>query len=122
MTDRTTAHVETSASVKQARRTGQAGLLAALAMLSVQLIWRLGWSKDGVVQAFPEFIVAAISRLTPLSVFGEVTETYGGLAKKSLFAAVLPGIVAVGFRSGTFAGWLSRRLGIGAAGRVLAGL
>jgi DMSO/TMAO reductase YedYZ molybdopterin-dependent catalytic subunit len=121
MTDRTTAHVETSASVKQARRTGQAGFLAALAMLSVQLIWRLGWSHDGVVQAFPEFIVAAIARLTPLSVFGEVTETYGGNAKKTLFVAVLLGIVAVGYQAGNVAGMLNRRFNRGAVGRFAAG-
>lgn len=111
-----------SASRSVVEHAGRAGLLASLVMLAVQLLWRLNWSKDGVVQAFPEFIVAAIARLTPLSVFGEVTETYGSLAKKSLFAAVLLGIVAVGFRSGTVAGWLSRRIGRGAAGRVIAGL
>ena len=105
-----------------AEHAGRAGLLASLVMLAAQLIWRLNWSKDGVVQAFPEFIVAAISRLTPLSVFGAATENYGSLAKKSLFAAVLLGIVAVGFRSGLAAGWLSRRVGLGAVGRVIAGL
>jgi len=118
----------TSTSMRSSRRrddvehAGRAGLLAALVMLAVQLIWRLNWSKDGVVQAFPEFIVAAISRLTPLAVFGAATENYGSLAKKTLLAAVLVGIVAIGFRSGMVAGWLSRRMGLGAAGRVIAGL
>lgn len=124
MTDRNPAQAQTSASVtsvKQAKRTGQAGLLAALAMLSAQLIWRLGWSHDGVVQAFPEFIVAAIARLTPLSVFGDVTETYGGNAKKTLFVAVLVGIVAVGYQAGNVAGALSRRINRGAVGRFAAG-
>jgi DMSO/TMAO reductase YedYZ molybdopterin-dependent catalytic subunit len=104
-----------------AEHAGRAGLLAALVMLAVQLIWRLNWSQDGVVQAFPEFIVAAISRLTPISVFGAATENYGSLAKKTLFASVLIGIVAVGFRSGSIAGWLSNRLGRGGAGRIVAG-
>lgn len=107
--------------VKHAKRTGQAGLLATLAMLSVQLIWRLGWSRDGVVQAFPEFIVAAIARLTPLSIFGDVTETYGGNAKKALFVAVLVGIVAVGYQAGNLAGALSRRIDRGVVGRFAAG-
>ncbi len=67
---------------RQIDYAGQAGFLAAIAMVAVQLIWRLGWSRDGVVQAFPEFVVAAISRLTPISLFGAATETYGSLAKK----------------------------------------
>lgn len=105
-----------------AEQTGRAGMLAALVMLAVQLIWRLNWSENGVVQAFPEFIVAAISRLTPLSIFGAATENYGSLAKKTLFAAVLIGIVAVGFRAGQSAGWLSRRIGHDGFGRLVAGL
>ncbi|MCC6792199.1 MAG: hypothetical protein IT336_10950, partial [Thermomicrobiales bacterium] len=105
-----------------AEQTGRAGILAALVMLAVQLIWRLNWSENGVVQAFPEFVVAAISRLTPLSVFGAATENYGSLAKKTLFASVLLGIVAVGFRSGLIAGWLARRLDRGGFGRLVAGL
>lgn len=99
---------------------GQAGFLAALVMLAAQLIWRLNWSKDGVVQAFPEFIVAAIARLTPLSMFGTATETYGSLAKKSLFFAVLIGIAAVGYQSGHVAGRLSRRTGQHFLGRLAA--
>lgn len=103
-------------------QAGRAGTLAALIMLAVQLIWRLNWSENGVVQAFPEFVVAAISRLTPLSVFGAATENYGSMAKKTLFAAVLIGIVAVGFRAGAVAGWLGRRIDRGAPGRLGAGL
>lgn len=105
-----------------AGQTGQAGVLATLVMLAVQLIWRLNWSENGVVQAFPEFIVAAIARLTPLSIFGAATESYGSLAKKTLFAAVLLGIVAAGFQAGKAAGRLSRSIGHGAAGRLVAGL
>src|SRR5215217_1131434 len=118
----------TPTSMRSSRRrddvehAGRAGLLAALVMLAVQLIWRLNWSKDGVVQAFPEFIVAAISRLTPLAVFGAATENYGSLAKKTLFAAVLLGVIAVGYRSGMVAGRLSRRIGHGGLGRLAAGL
>jgi len=94
----------------------EAGLLAALAMLAAQLIWRL---NGGNVPAFPEFVVAAIARLTPLGIFGAATENYGSLAKKSLFVAVLLGIVAVGAAGGTSAGKLSR--GGGFSQRLLAG-
>ncbi len=117
MTDRTVAAADSA----PAGRVGQAGILAALLMLAVQLIWRLNWSRDGVVQAFPEFIVAAIARLTPLSLFGAATETFEGGAKKTLFFAVLLGIVAVGFQAGNVAGWLSRKIDRGAAGRFAAG-
>lgn len=117
MTDRTTR----AAGTAPVGRAGQAGLLAALVMLAVQLVWRLNWSHNGVVQAFPEFIVAAISRLTPLSIFGAATENYGGNAKRALFVAVLVGVVAVGFAAGNVAGWLSRRIDRGAAGRFVAG-
>jgi len=105
-----------------ALHAGQAGVVATFIMLAVQLIWRLGGSRDGAVQAFPEFIVAAIARLTPLSIFGAATENYGSLAKKSLFVAVLLGIVAVGYQSGRIAGGLSNRWGRGAASRTLAAL
>ncbi len=101
-------------------RVGQAGFLATLMMLSAQLLWRLEGSRDGVVQAFPEFMVAAIARLTPLSVFGAATENYGSLAKKSLFVAVLLGILAVGYQAGKVAGALSRRWRGDATGRLLA--
>jgi DMSO/TMAO reductase YedYZ molybdopterin-dependent catalytic subunit len=119
MTDRPTTRLNDPAPTAQ--RAGQAGLLATLLMLAVQLIWRVGWSHNGVVQAFPEFIVAAISRLTPLSIFGAATENYGSAAKKTLFVAVLLGIVAVGYQAGNVAGWLSRRIGRGAVGRFAAG-
>jgi DMSO/TMAO reductase YedYZ molybdopterin-dependent catalytic subunit len=112
-------HLETQPAVR-VQRAGQAGLLATLVMLSAQLIWRLEWSKDGVVQAFPEFIVAAIARLTPLSLFGAATENYGSLAKKSLFVAVLLGILAVGYQAGKAAGALSWRWRSDAAGRLIA--
>src|SRR5215210_6620603 len=118
MTDRTMVAKEAA----PAGRSGQAGILAALLMLAVQLIWRLNWSMNGVVQAFPEFIAAAIARLTPLSIFGAATENYGSLAKKTLFASVLLGIAGVGFRSGSAAGWLSNRINRGAPGRVISGL
>jgi len=85
-------------------------------MLAVQLLWRL---NGGNVPAFPEIIVAAIARLTPLEFFGAATENYGSLAKKSLFVAVLLGIVAVGAAGGGWAGRLSRGAGFGR--RLVAG-
>ena len=117
MTDRTSLARDAA----PAGRAGPAGLLAALLMLAMQLLWRLGWSENGVVQAFPEFIVAAIARLTPLSLFGAATENYGGSAKKTLFVAVLVGIAAVGFQAGNVAGWLSGRIDRGTIGRFAAG-
>ena len=90
------------------RRAGNAGALAAAIMLAVQLTWRLSAPGDGVVQAFPEFIVAAIARLTPMAIFGAATETYGSLAKKSLFLAVLAGIILVGALAGQAAARLVR--------------
>lgn len=89
-------------------RAGSAGALAATIMLAAQLLWRLAGSADNVVQAFPEFIVAAIARLTPLSVFGTITETYGSLAKKSLFLAVLVGVILIGMAGGRAAARLTR--------------
>jgi DMSO/TMAO reductase YedYZ molybdopterin-dependent catalytic subunit len=103
-------------------RAGQVGFFATLVMLAAQLIWRLNWSDNGVVQAFPEFIVAAIARLTPLSLFGEATENYGSLAKKSLFGAVVLGILALGYYGGIWAARLSERINRGWLGRVGAGL
>lgn len=91
-------------------------------MLAVQLLWRLNWSDNGVVQAFPEFIVAAISRLTPISWFGTATENYGSLAKKSLFVSVIIGILVVGYYGGIAAASLSRRMNRGWIGRLVAGL
>lgn len=104
-----------------AERAGQAGFLAALIMLAAQLAWRLNWSQGGVVPAFPETVLAAIARLTPLSVFGAATENYGSLAKKVTFVAVLLGIAAAGYGAGVLAGRLSGRTGRGLAGRLLAG-
>jgi DMSO/TMAO reductase YedYZ molybdopterin-dependent catalytic subunit len=101
---------------------GEAGVAAALVMLAVQLVWRLHWVANGVVQAFPEFVVAAVSRLTPVSVFGAATENYGGNAKKALFVTVLVAIVAVGAWAGNVAGRLSGRIGRGFFGRLAAGL
>ena len=99
---------------------GQAGFAAAVIMLAVQLLWRLGWSHNGVVQAFPEFVVAAISRLTPLSVFGAATENYGSLAKKTLLVAVVLAIAGVGMWGGHLAGRIARRTGTSFAGRLAA--
>ncbi len=89
-------------------------------MVGIQLIWRLGWSHNGVVQAFPELVVAAVSRLTPLSVFGAATENYGGLAKKTLLVAVVLAIAGVGMWGGRVAGRLTRRTGTNFAGRLAA--
>ena len=99
---------------------GQAGFIAALVMLLAQLIWRLNWSTDNVVQAFPEFVVAAISRLTPLAIFGAATENYGSLAKKTLLLAVLLGIAAVGYEGGRYAARLTARTGTSFSGRLSA--
>ncbi len=99
---------------------GQAGFAAAVITLAVQLLWRLGWSQNGVVQAFPEFVVAAVSRLTPLSVFGAATENYGSLAKKTLLVAVVLAIAAVGMWGGHLSGRLTRRTGTSFAGRLAA--
>src|SRR5918995_576615 len=60
-------------------------------------------------------------RLTPLSIFGAATENYGSLAKKSLFVAVLIGVVAVGFQAGNVADRINRRFDRGFAGRLAAG-
>jgi DMSO/TMAO reductase YedYZ molybdopterin-dependent catalytic subunit len=102
-------------------QAGQAGFLAAAIMVAVQLIWRLNWSHNGVVQAFPEFVVAAVSRLTPLSVFGAATESYGSLAKKTLLVAVVVAIAGVGMWGGRVAGRLTRKTGTHFAGRLAAG-
>ncbi|MDQ3044301.1 MAG: molybdopterin-dependent oxidoreductase, partial [Chloroflexota bacterium] len=109
-------------SVLSATHAGRAGFVATLLMLATQLVWRLNWSDSGVVQAFPELVVAAISRLTPLSFFGAATENYGSLAKKSLFVAVIIGILALGHGGGVLAGMLSRRLGGKLRGRAIAAL
>jgi DMSO/TMAO reductase YedYZ molybdopterin-dependent catalytic subunit len=100
-----------------------AGAVAALAMLLFQLGWRLFGASVGV-QSFPEFIVAAVARLTPLDFFAYMTETFGSLAQNTLFVIVLIGIVAVGYEAGAIAHRLfaSGRLGDGFGGRLLAGL
>jgi len=127
MTDSTTRPIA-SAPVRPLRPTrtpidtgAAAGALAALVMLAVQLVWRVEWSKAGV-PAFPEIIVAAVSRLTPLSLFGAVTENYGSLAKQTLFVAVLLGIIAAGYQAGLSATGLARRFGSGIGARLLAGV
>ncbi len=127
MTDSTTGPI-VSTPVRPLRQTrtpidagAAAGALAALVMLALQLIWRLEWSKAGV-PAFPEIIVAAVSRLTPLSLFGAATENYGSLAKQTLFVAVLLGIIAAGYQAGQSATGLARRFGSGVGARLLAGL
>ena len=101
---------------------GLAGAAAAIVMLAAQMVWRLHWSSNGVVQALPELVVAAVSRLTPLAVFGAATENYGGNAKKVLFVGVLVAIVAVGYRTGDAAGWFSGKIGRGGLGRLASGL
>lgn len=90
------------------RRAAGAGLIAAMVMVAVQLLWRVMDSKDNVVQAFPEFIAAAIARLTPLSFFGSVTENYGSLAKKSLLTVCIIGVIAIGPAAGRWAFTLTR--------------
>lgn len=104
------------------RLAGRAGATAAGIMLAIQLIWRLNWSTNGVVQAFPEFIVAAVSRLTPLSIFGAATENYGGNAKKALFITVLVMVILVGRQAGIAAARISNQIGTGAGGRLISGL
>ena len=74
---------------------GQAGAIAAIVMLLAQILWRLEWSAAGV-PSYPEIIVIAVARLTPLNLFGTITESVGSLAKNSLFVAVLVGIVGAG--------------------------
>lgn len=104
------------------RRSVQAGGLAALLMLAVQLGWRLAWASPGV-PSFPEIIVAAVSRLTPLGIFGFATENFGSLAQNALFVAVLIGVVAVGSELGGLAEQVRRRsLGAGTGARIGAGL
>ncbi|MCC6314176.1 MAG: molybdopterin-dependent oxidoreductase [Thermomicrobiales bacterium] len=80
----------------------RAGVVAALAMLFAQLLWRLLGNSGA--PSFPETIVAAISRLTPLGVFGWATESFGGLAKDALFVVALLGMLAVGRAAGAWAG------------------
>ncbi|MDQ3411532.1 MAG: molybdopterin-dependent oxidoreductase [Chloroflexota bacterium] len=105
------------------QRAARAGAVAALVMLFAQLGWRLFGASAGA-QSFPEFIVAAVARLTPLNFFGYMTETFGSLAQNSLFVVVLIGVVVVGYEAGTIAERLfaTGRFGDGPGGRVLSGL
>ncbi|MDQ3512938.1 MAG: molybdopterin-dependent oxidoreductase [Chloroflexota bacterium] len=115
--------IATGAGAVGARRNpALAGMGAALVMLAAQLAWRLAGDGDGTVPSFPEIIVAAISRLTPLDVFGTVTETYGSLAKQTLFVTVLLGIIAFGATAGDWADRLARSSGGGFRRRIGAGI
>ncbi len=89
-------------------RAGQAGAIAAIVMLLAQLLWRLEWSAAGV-PSYPEIIVTAVARLTPLDLFGTITESVGSLAKNSLFVAVLVGIVGAGSSIGILVHRLTER-------------
>src|SRR5690349_19507984 len=113
--------IEPTSRPRQIDHAAQAGFLAAIIMVAAQLIWRLNWSHNGVVQAFPEFIVAAVSRLTPMSVFGAATENYGSLAKKALLVAIVLAIAAVGMWGGRIAGAISQRIGTSFIGRLISG-
>lgn len=120
--------LDTSAPRPEADRTalgraGAAGVLAALAMLALQLAWRLTISPPGV-PSFPEIVVAAVARLTPLALFGWATENFGPLAKNSLFVLTLLGTLAVGGWAGRTA-WrwaASGRFGRGDGATLKAGL
>jgi DMSO/TMAO reductase YedYZ molybdopterin-dependent catalytic subunit len=90
------------------RRSASAGALAATIMVATQLAWRLLGSNDASAPSLPEIVVSAIARLTPLSVFGAATETYGSLAKKTLFVSVLVGIILAGALAGRVAGRMAR--------------
>lgn len=105
------------------RRASRAGLVAALVMLFVQLLWRIVANAGGI-PSFPETIVAAVARLTPVAVFGWATETFGSLAQNALFVATLIGVVVVGHEAGALAGrWtLAGRWGSGASGRWFSAL
>jgi len=102
-------------------RAARAGTIAALLMLLAQLVWRLAWTPDGA-KAFPELIVEAVARLTPLGLFGFATETFGSLAQNALFLAVLVGVVLVGRWAGSVAGRIAGGYGGGIAARLGAGL
>jgi DMSO/TMAO reductase YedYZ molybdopterin-dependent catalytic subunit len=93
-----------------------------MVMVAVQLLWRTLDSKDNVVQAFPEFIAAAISRLTPISWFGTATENYGDLAKRSLLTGCVIGVVVVGVFAGRAAYALTREREPGFGKRLVGGL
>lgn len=86
----------------------QLGLIAALAMLFAQLLWRLVWSPAGV-PSFPEILVTVVARLTPYQIFGAATENLGSLAKRSLFVAIVVGILWLGAAVGSSAARLVRQ-------------
>ena len=120
--------LDTSAPRPEAERTaagraGTAGVLAALVMLTLPLAWRLTLSPPGV-PSFPEMVVAAVARLTPLALFGWATENFGPLAKNTLFVLTLLGTLAVGRWAGSTA-WrwaASGRFGSGGGATLKAGL
>jgi DMSO/TMAO reductase YedYZ molybdopterin-dependent catalytic subunit len=109
-------------SARTSARAAVAGGVAAIVMLAVQLVWRLTGGSEGTVPSLPEVIVAAMARLTPLSVFGAATENFGSLAKKTLFVSVLIGIIAIGALAGNWAGRLTRQLPSGFGMQIVTGL
>lgn len=91
-----------------AARYGNAGGLAALLALFLDLLWRSTIAPAGL-PAVPELVVAAVARLTPTALFGWATETFGSMAQNTLWALVLIGIVLAGHWAGRIAGSLGRR-------------
>jgi DMSO/TMAO reductase YedYZ molybdopterin-dependent catalytic subunit len=89
-------------SVEFARRGGQAGMLAALLALFLDLLWRANIAPAGV-PSLPESVVAAVARLTPTSLFGWATENFGSLAQNTLWVIVLIGTVLLGYGAGYLA-------------------
>ena len=75
------------------KRSGKAGAFAALVMIAAQFLLRLTVGSGGV-PSFPEMVVAMIARLTPVSVFGWVTETLGSLGQ--ILAAGSSGFFCLG--------------------------
>jgi len=85
------------------RRAGKAGAFAALVMIAVQLALRIIVGAEGT-PSLADLIVAMVARLTPVPVFGWITETFGSLGQNLLFVLVLVAIVAVGWAAGREAG------------------
>jgi DMSO/TMAO reductase YedYZ molybdopterin-dependent catalytic subunit len=102
------------------RLAGRGGAVAALLALFLDLVWRAFLAPAGV-PSIPEAVVTAVARLTPTAVFGWATETFGSLAQNTLFAAILVGVVLVGYGAGRVSGrWAaSGRFGSAVAGRLL---
>jgi DMSO/TMAO reductase YedYZ molybdopterin-dependent catalytic subunit len=102
------------------RLAGRSGAVAALLALFLDLVWRAFLAPAGV-PSIPEAVVTAVARLTPTAVFGWATETFGSLAQNTLFAAILVGVVLVGYGAGRVSGhWAaSGRFGSAVAGRLL---